>query len=180
MARCVLRVLGIRLAAKGWCGPGGRGCAPCGHVPASRAAASLVERSASGGLASGRRPVPQDQAMASAARSALGAKGGSTHGALRLAGIGDTPSGQGLVRAWWPWLCPLWARSGLQGCSIPCGAIRKWWPGEWPQASPAGTKPDRRAQKGIPFFANAKMRRIEMPINRHSSTEFHSITDDTE
>ena len=76
--------------------------------------------------------------MASAARSALGAKGGSTHGALRLAGIRDTPSGQGLVRAWWPWLCPLWARSGLQGCSIPCGAIRKWWPGEWPQASPAG------------------------------------------
>eukprot|EP01034_Spumella_vulgaris_P031039 gene31039-38363_t len=35
MALCVLRVLGIRLAAKGWCGPGGRGCAPCGHVPAS-------------------------------------------------------------------------------------------------------------------------------------------------
>ena len=36
--------------------------------------------------------------MASAARSALGAKGGSTQGALRLAGIRDTPSGQGLVR----------------------------------------------------------------------------------
>ena len=67
MARCVLRVFGIRLAAKGWCG------------------------------------------------------------------------------AWWPWLCPLWARSGLQGCSIPCGAIRKWWPGEWPQASPAGPSHGKRS-----------------------------------
>jgi hypothetical protein len=107
-------------------------------------------------------------------------EGLSTHGALRLAGLWDTPSGQGLVLAWGPWLCPLWARSGLQGCSIPCGAIRKWWPGEWPQASPVGTKPNRRAQKGIPVFANAKMRQIEMPNNRHPRTEFHSITDDTE
>lgn len=70
MARCVLRVFGIRLAAKGWCGPGGRGCAPCGHVPASRAAASLVERSASGGLASGRRPVPQGPSRTGALRRA--------------------------------------------------------------------------------------------------------------
>lgn len=53
----------------------------------------------------------------------------------------DAPSGQGLVQA--RLQHPLWSD-------------RKWWPGEGPQASPAGTKPNRRARKGIPVSAQRK------------------------
>ena len=40
---------------------------------------------------------------------------------------------------------------------------RKWWPGEWPKASPEGTKPNRRARKGIPVSAQRKCAMVCRP-----------------
>lgn len=93
---------------------------------------------------------------ASEARSVAGAKGVKAGGAAPC----DLQGYPRRLRVGARWVAVVVPAGHVPASQLAASLVelRKWWPGEWPKASPAGTKPNRRARKGIPVSAKAEMR----------------------